>query len=121
MPTVSASSRSRSTACGSRRASCGATRRSRTSGCTSISGRAISSPGGERMGKNHPNVDPYVVSRVRALESLLLEKGLLALDAVDRIVQQYESDTGPLIGARAVARAWTNPDYRQLLLTDSAA
>ena len=36
------------------------------------------------MGKSHPNVDDYVISRVRALESLLLEKGLLAPDAVDR-------------------------------------
>src|SRR5437016_10328495 len=118
MPTVSASSRSRSTACGSRRASCGATRRSRTSGCTSISGRAISSPGGERMGKNHPNVDPYVVSRVRALESLLLEKGILAPDAVDRVIQRYEADTGPMVGARAVARAWVDPDYKRRLLAE---
>src|SRR5438874_1278436 len=121
MPTVWASSRSRSTACGSRRASCGATRRSRTSGCTSISGRAISSPGGERMGKNHPNVDPYVVSRVRALESLLLEKGILAPDAVDRVIRQYAEDTGPLIGARAVARAWLDPAYKRRLLADSSA
>src|SRR5947209_14354363 len=73
------------------------------------------------MGKNHPNVDPYVVSRVRALESMLLEKGLLAPDAVDRIVSQYESDTGPLVGARAAARAWADPDYKRLLLEDSAA
>jgi nitrile hydratase len=73
------------------------------------------------MGKNHPNVDPYVVSRVRALESLLLEKGLLAPDAVDRVIQRYEADTGPMLGARAVARAWTDPAFRQLLLADSRA
>jgi nitrile hydratase len=73
------------------------------------------------MGKNHPNVDPYVVSRVRALESLLLEKGILARDAVDRVIQRYEADTGPMIGARAVARAWTDPGYRRLLLEDSRA
>jgi len=73
------------------------------------------------MGKNHPNVDPYVVSRVRALESLLLEKGILAPDAVDRVVQRYESDTGPMIGARAVARAWTDAGYRHLLLEDARA
>jgi nitrile hydratase len=72
------------------------------------------------MGKNHPNVDPYVVSRVRALESLLLEKGLLSPDAVDRVVQRYESDTGPMIGARVVARAWTDPGYRRLLLENAA-
>jgi nitrile hydratase len=73
------------------------------------------------VGKNHPTVDPYVVSRVRALESLLLEKGLLAPDAVDRVIQRYADDTGPMIGARAVARAWTDPGYRRLLLEDSQA
>ena len=71
------------------------------------------------MGKNHPNVDPYVVSRVRALESLLLEKGILAPDAVDRVVERYEADTGPMVGARAVARAWADPAYKRLLLEDS--
>jgi len=71
------------------------------------------------MGKNHPNVDPYVVSRVRALESLLLEKGLLAPGAVDRVIERYENDTGPMIGARATARAWTNPEFRTLLLSDA--
>ena len=70
------------------------------------------------MGKNHPNVDPYIVSRVRALESLLLEKGVLAPDAVDRVIQRYEADTGPMVGARAVAKAWTDPEYRRLLLED---
>ncbi|HKW95948.1 MAG TPA: nitrile hydratase subunit alpha [Methylomirabilota bacterium] len=73
------------------------------------------------MGKNHPNVEPYIVSRVRALESLLLEKGILASDAVDRVIQRYEADTGPMIGARAVARAWTDPEYRRLLLDDPTA
>jgi nitrile hydratase subunit alpha len=71
------------------------------------------------MGKNHPNVDPYIVSRVRALESLLLEKGILAPDAVDRVVQRYESDTGPMVGARAVARAWTDPAFKRILLEDT--
>jgi nitrile hydratase len=70
------------------------------------------------MGKNHPNVDPYIVSRVRALESLLLEKGILAPDAVDRVIQRYEADTGPMAGARAVARAWTDVAYKGRLLDD---
>jgi nitrile hydratase subunit alpha len=73
------------------------------------------------MGKTHPNVDPYVVSRVRALESLLLERGVLAPDAVDRVVRRYAETTGPLLGARAVARAWVDPTYRRLLLEDSKA
>jgi nitrile hydratase len=71
------------------------------------------------VGKNHPNVDKYVESRVRALESLLLEKGILPADAVDRVIRRYEADTGPLIGAPAVARAWRSPDYKRRLLEDS--
>jgi nitrile hydratase len=70
------------------------------------------------MGKYHPKVDPYVVSRVRALESLLLERGVLAPDAVDRLVHRYGADTGPLIGARATARAWVDAGYRRLLLDE---
>jgi len=73
------------------------------------------------MGKNHPSVDDYVVSRVRALESLLLEKGLLAPDAVDRLIRRYETSTGPMIGARAVARAWRDPAYRRRLLEQPTA
>ena len=73
------------------------------------------------MGKSHPNVGEYVVSRVRALESLLLEKGLLAPDAVDRVIRRYEASTGPMIGARAVARAWRDPGYRRRLLEESTA
>jgi nitrile hydratase subunit alpha len=56
---------------------------------------------------------------VRALESLLLEKGVLSPDAVDRVIQHYEADTGPLVGVRAVARAWVDPVYKQRLLGDS--
>ncbi len=73
------------------------------------------------MGKYHPNVEEYVVSRVRALESLLLEKGLLTPDMVDRVVARYATDTGPMYGARAVARAWVNPAFRQRLLTETTA
>jgi nitrile hydratase subunit alpha len=73
------------------------------------------------MGKNHANVDKYVVSRVRALESLLLEKGLLEPDAVDRVIQRYVDDIGPMVGARAVARAWVDPTYKRLLLEDPTA
>jgi nitrile hydratase len=73
------------------------------------------------VGKNHPNVDKYVVSRVRALESLLLEKGVLPPDAVDRVIRRYETDTGPMVGARVVARAWVDPAYKRRLLEDSRA
>lgn len=57
-------------------------------------------------------------ARARALQSLLVEKGLLSPDAVDDVVRTYEEDVGPLNGAKAVARAWTDPDYREWLLED---
>ena len=50
--------------------------------------------------------------RAKAVESLLAEKGLLSTDAVDEIVDQYENDVGPMNGARVVARAWTDPEYK---------
>lgn len=59
--------------------------------------------------------------RVKALESLLIEKGLLSADVVDTVVRAYEQDIGPLNGAKVVARAWSDPDYRQRLLADGTA
>ena len=58
---------------------------------------------------------------MKALESLLLEKGLIASDAVERVVERYEKDIGPLNGAKVVARAWTDPAYRSRLLSDATA
>ena len=55
-------------------------------------------------------------SRARAIQSLLVEKELLSTEAVDRIVSTYEEDLGPQNGKRVVARAWTDPDYRERLL-----
>ena len=54
--------------------------------------------------------------RTKALESLLVEKGIITTDAIDTIVKTYEEDIGPLNGARVVARAWVDPDYKRRLL-----
>jgi len=54
--------------------------------------------------------------RALALESLLIEKGLVSSSAIDSVVKAYEEDIGPLNGARVVARAWMNPDYKKHLL-----
>ena len=54
--------------------------------------------------------------RAKAVESLLAEKGLLSTDAVDEIVDQYKNDSGPMNGARVVARAWIDPEYKSRLL-----
>jgi nitrile hydratase subunit alpha len=59
--------------------------------------------------------------RVKALESLLIEKGLVDPAALDAIVESYESKIGPRNGARVVAKAWTDPAYRSRLLTDATA
>lgn len=56
--------------------------------------------------------------RARALQSVLIEEGLLSTDAVDAVVSTYESEIGPLNGAKVVARAWTDPDYKQRLLNN---
>ncbi len=57
-------------------------------------------------------------SRARAIQSLLIEKEMLSTEAVDRIISTYEEDIGPMNGKRVVARAWTDPDYRERLLAD---
>ena len=59
--------------------------------------------------------------RVKALETLLTEKGLLDPAAIDALVETYETRIGPRNGARVVARAWTDPDYRKRLLEDGSA
>jgi nitrile hydratase len=59
--------------------------------------------------------------RVKALESLLVEKGLVDPKALDAIIDLYETKVGPHNGARVVARAWTDPAYKRLLLSDAAA
>ena len=54
--------------------------------------------------------------RARALEALLVERGLVSTDAIDAVVEYYENDVGPQNGARVVARAWVDPEYRARLL-----
>ncbi len=71
----------------------------------------------ERHG-HHPEPVSEVEARVRALESLLYEKGLVTPEAVDTLVSAYERDIGPLNGAKVVARAWVDPDYKRRLLED---
>ncbi len=73
------------------------------------------------MAKYHPTVDPYIVSRVRALESILLEKGILPPGMVDQVIARWETDTGPLVGARLTARSWLDPEFKALLLNNSQA
>lgn len=72
----------------------------------------------ERSG-THSEPPPSPALRIQALESLLIEKGLIDPGAIDEIVELFEHRIGPRNGARVVARAWTDPAYRERLLADA--
>jgi nitrile hydratase len=59
--------------------------------------------------------------RVRALESILVEKGYVDTASLDTLIETYEKKIGPRNGARVVAKAWSDPKFRQWLLDDGAA
>jgi len=67
----------------------------------------------------HQAVPSDLTLRVKALESLLVEKGLVDRPALDALIDTYEHKIGPRNGARVVARAWVDPAYKQRLLTDA--
>ncbi len=69
----------------------------------------------------HNDPLPETVLRVKALESLLVEKGLVDPAALDALIDTYETKVGPRNGARVVARAWADPAYRERLLSDASA
>jgi len=72
-------------------------------------------------GHHHPLPSTPVEDRVAALESLLVEKGILNPAAIDAVVEHYEHAVGPMNGAKVVARAWVDEAYRERLLTDATA
>jgi nitrile hydratase subunit alpha len=67
---------------------------------------------------DHDEDDQSIALRVTAIESLLVEKGLITSDVVDAVVETYEHDVGPLNGAKVVARAWVDGAFRKRLLDD---
>ena len=70
---------------------------------------------------DHGQAMPETALRVKALESLLVEKGLVDPAALDAIVDAYENKIGPRNGARVVARAWTDAEYKARLMKDATA
>jgi nitrile hydratase len=70
---------------------------------------------------SHQAVPSDLTLRVKALESLLVEKGLVDRAALDALIDTYEHKVGPRNGARVVARAWADPAYKKRLLTDATA
>ena len=70
---------------------------------------------------HHPQELAPVEARIAAIESVLVEKGILDIDAVDEIVKHFEDNLGPMNGAKVVARAWTDAAYRERLLSGGTA
>jgi nitrile hydratase subunit alpha len=70
---------------------------------------------------DHQDVPSDVALRVKSIESLLVEKGLVDPAALDAVIDTYEHKVGPRNGARVVARAWVDPAYKQRLLADGRA
>src|SRR5437016_1701537 len=70
---------------------------------------------------DHQVVPSDLTLRVKALESLLVEKGLVDPAALDALIDTYEHKVGPRNGARVVARAWVDPAYKKRLMTDATA
>ncbi len=68
-----------------------------------------------------PGPGSEIALRVKAIESLLLEKGLIETEAIDELIDMFENRLGPWNGAKVVARAWTDPDYKDRLLQDGTA
>jgi nitrile hydratase len=73
------------------------------------------------MGHDHGSELSDVQRRVRALETVLVEKGYVDPAALDALIDTYETRVGPRNGARVVARAWVDDEYRDWLLADGSA
>jgi nitrile hydratase len=78
-------------------------------------------PHDQHQDHDHQLVPSDPTLRVKALESLLVEKGLVDRAALDALIDTYEHKVGPRNGARVVARAWVDPAYKARLLTDATA
>jgi nitrile hydratase len=78
---------------------------------------------GNHRDHSHAHTEPpaEVALRVKALESLLIEKGLVDPAALDELIETYEHKVGPHHGAKVVARAWRDPSFKEWLLRDATA
>lgn len=60
-----------------------------------------------------------IAARVKALESMLIEQGIMTTQAIDRMVEIYETEVGPQLGAQVVVKAWTDPEFKARLIEDA--
>ncbi len=90
-------------------------------GAAGAAGAAESAPARHDHDHDHQVVPDDIALRVRALESILVEKEMIDPADLDAVVDAYENRIGPRNGAQIVARAWTDPEYRARLLADGTA
>ncbi len=60
-----------------------------------------------------------IAARVKALESIMIEKGIMTTEAIDRMVEIYETEVGPQLGAGVVAKAWSDPEFKARLVANA--
>jgi nitrile hydratase len=75
----------------------------------------MSIPGDEQFNYS-ANRELESAAKVRALESLLIEKGIIGSETVNKVLSYFESNMGPFNGARLVAKAWVDPGFKELLI-----
>jgi nitrile hydratase len=90
-------------------------------GATAAAASGSGSAHAQEHDHDHQDVPSDLTLRVKALESLLVEKGLVDPAALDALVDTMEHKVGPRNGARVVARAWVDPEYRKRLLENAPA
>ena len=66
----------------------------------------------------HIRSEEEIAARVKALEAIMIEKGIMTPEAVDRLAEIYETEVGPQLGAKVVARAWVDSEFKERLLAD---
>ncbi len=72
------------------------------------------------MTTTNPTHQEQIAARVKAIESLMIEKGLMTTAAVDRLAEIYENEVGPQLGAKVVAKAWSDPEFKKRLLDNAS-
>ncbi|WP_311208418.1 MULTISPECIES: nitrile hydratase subunit alpha [unclassified Aeromicrobium] len=70
---------------------------------------------------NESRTPEQIAARVKALESMMIEQGLVTSDMIDHYAEIYENQVGPQLGAKVVAKAWTDPEFKARLLDDASA
>jgi nitrile hydratase subunit alpha len=68
-----------------------------------------------------PKTEEEVAARVKAIEAILIEKGLMSVAGVDKFAELFENEVGPQQGAKVVARAWIDPEFKKRLLKDTTS